>query len=162
MIGRGRLIHKFKAEIARLDTAATETAGGFDHDFKTVKTVYNQGVRESMRKEKDPIRVLCQIEPTTWEDQRQTEAGNAPSTMITLCFLYVTLERMGLVDPTTKNPLLNENDRLVAIYDKKDKLVQTMPPHVYARRVDLGSGWLGDKRNILLVTFESRAQGLAG
>jgi len=161
VIPRGRPIHPFLAEIAQLDTAATEANGGYDPDFKTLKTSYPQGVRTSSRRELPPIKVRCQVEPTITEDQRQTEAGNSPATMITLCFHYRDLEKMQLVD-ADGNPKIHTDDRLVAIYEMNGKLVQKLPPHVYARRPDLGSGWLRNKRNILLVTFENRAQGLTG
>lgn len=157
---RGRLINPILAELARLDTSTTETSGGYDPDFKSLKTTYPQGVRTSSRKELAPIRVRCQVEPAAWEAQRQTDAGNSPSTLLVLCFHYVDLERASLID-AHGDPLIRVNDRVLALYTTRGALVQRCSERgFYATKVDLGSGWLSAKRNILLVTFENRAQGL--
>jgi len=173
---RGKLINPFLAELARLDTAATaadpDGAGaldsGYDDDFREVVRVSDGGVTEagvSARKEKTSILVPCQVETEDAFDQmRMFASGNIPQFQIALCFHFRDLEEMGLVDSVTGLPLIRVNDRLVAIRKcPSGDLIQTVPdpPGLYATEPQPRSfGLSGGERNLLLVTFEDREQGL--
>jgi hypothetical protein len=170
---RGRLINPFLAEIAQLDTAATaadpDGAGpgvsGYDPDFKeTVILGTPGGERLDARKEKPPIRVPCQVEVGAFEALQQLAAGNSPNSRIVLVFHFRDLERMGLVDTATGEPLLRINDRLVAIHRMDGVLVQAVrtPPRLYATEVQPQSFGLGLSRNLLLVTFDEREVAVRG
>jgi len=157
---RGRLIRWFIAEIAQLDTAATAAAGGYDEVFRTMNVTMQDGVRNNGRKEK-LIRLRCQVEPADNERQHQAPHGDIPVRKMDLVFLIPDLEQLGLVDPTTGDPLLRKNDRLVALYTKTCKLVQAFgdPPGMYAQHVDARAYGLGSMRNLVVVTFQDRPQG---
>jgi hypothetical protein len=166
---RGRLINPFLAEIAQLDTAATATdpdgpgplTTGYDPDFKETVVLPASG---DARREKPPLRVLCQVEVGTFEALQQLATGNSPNSKVTLVFHFRDLERMGLVDPATGDALVRVNDRLAAIRDLGGNLVQAIrtPPGLYATEVQPQSFGLGLCRNLLLVTFEERELGVRG
>lgn len=161
---RGRLICPLIAEIARLDTSGTANAGGYDADFRSTKTTYPGGVRTSSRVELAPVQVFCQVELATWERQQQQAAGNQPDSGLTLVFHYRELERRGLVDPATSEALFRVNDRLVRLLDRRtgnaNELVRVAAGGLYATQVSPAGAGLGGRRNLLLVTFDDRAQGL--
>lgn len=169
---RGRLIHAFLAEIARLDTVATaadpDGAGplttGYDPDFKETVVLEDAGVRRDARREMAPILVRCQVEVGAFEALQQLASGTSPSSQVTLVFHFRDLERMGLVDPASGDSLLRVNDRLVAIRDLAGALVQAVRsrPGLYATEVQPQSFGLGRSRNLLLVTFQERDLGVRG
>lgn len=159
---RGRLILPFEASIAQLDTAATEAAGNYDTVWRTMKpSLTPGGERDTGRREKAPIRLRCQVEPSSHEAQAQGPGGDLARTSISLAFHFRDLEKLSLVDPVTGDPLLRKNDRLVAIYDKHGALVQTFayPPGVFCVQSQPREYGLGSKRNILLMIFQDRPQG---
>ena len=172
---RGRLIFKFLAELARLDTAATATTdpdgagpltGGYDPDFKESVLVDtdDDGIGERVRQELPPVRVPCQVETKAFEELRMLASGNAPNTRFDLVFHFKNLEQLGLVDSATGDALLRPGDRLVAIRDLCGDLVQEIrtPPGVYiteSRPIGFGLNLARPSRNLLLVTFEDRMQG---
>lgn len=159
---RGRLICKFLAELARLNTQGTANASGYDPDFRTTKVTYPGGVRTSSRVELPSVKLPCQVEDNLWGTQRQTAAGNAPDTKLVLVFHFRDLERLSLVDPATGDALIRVNDRLVGIYDYNTQaLIQIVRPdtQVFATEVKPVFG-LGMKRNLLIVTFDERSKGL--
>ncbi len=161
---RGRLICPLVAEVARLDTDATAASGGLDPDFRTTRVTYPGGVRTSSRKEHDVIRVPAQVELGSWEQQQQQAAGNQPDSRVTLVFHYRDLERLGLVDPVTRKALIRVNDRLVQLLERRTGLPTDAVPiaagGLYATQVAPGGAGLGGKRNLLVVTFDDRPQGL--
>lgn len=167
---RGRLIFPFLAEIARLDTAATashDPAGpqesGYDPDFKetVLEDTDSDGLGTDVRKEMEPVRIPAQVEVQAFEALQESFSGNMPDADITLVFHFDDLERLGLVDPSTGEPLIRPNDRLVAIFDKQGSLVQEVrtPPGLYATEVKPTGFGLGHARNLLLVSFNDREQG---
>lgn len=168
---RGRLIFPFLAEIKQLDTTATDAApgpgpdppSGYDTDFRETVKVAQPGeqVGADARKEKDAIRVKCQVAPESHDALQQFQSGAVPSSEINLTFHYRDLERAGLVDSATGEALLRANDRLVAIRDLRGELVQAIrtPPGLYALEIRPVSYGLGRKRNLLMVRFEDREQG---
>ncbi|HHH27240.1 MAG TPA: hypothetical protein ENK57_02670 [Polyangiaceae bacterium] len=169
---RGRLIFPFLAELFRLDTQAMATVdpdgpgplqGGYDADFKEPVLVdqNDDGVGERVGQEHAPARVPCQVDTKAFEELRMFASGNAPRSRIDLVFHFKDLERLGLVDPGTGDALLRPGDRLGAIYDKADALVQQVrtPPGLYvteSRPIGFGLNMARPHRNLLLVTFEDR------
>lgn len=165
---RGRLINPFLAEIAQLDTVATEAdpdgegplVSGYDDDFKETAIVGTAlQPRADTRKEKPLLRVPCQVEVSTLETLEQLSAGASPSSRVTLVFHFEHLEQAGLVHEATGTALIRVNDRLVAIYSCDGELVHSVrtPPGLYAIEVQPQSFGLGLSRNLLLVTFQERA-----
>lgn len=157
LTARGRLICPLVVELARLDTDATRAAGGYDTTFKTMKP----GVA---RRELPVVRLRAQVEMGKWEGQNQTQAGNVPDSRLTLAFHFRDLEAAGLVDLATGDAKIRVGDRLVAIYDRtgtvKDATVKTANGGLYATEVQHAGLGLGGRRNLLVVVFDERPQGL--
>ncbi len=142
---RGRLINPMLCELAQIDTVNTT----FDPDFR--EPVADQ------RTEKAAIKVPAQIEPEQFEALQQMLAGNMPASKFVLCFHFKDLEDMGLV-AADGVAAIQQGDRLVAIRDEFDNLVQAIrnPPGLFVTAATPGFAWLGKQRNLLLVTFEAR------
>lgn len=164
---RGRLIFPFIAVIRRLDTSATEAVagGGYDPDFRTTKRTYpgNIGARESTRRELAPVQVRCQVEMGRWEAQRQVASGNAPDTQLTTVIHFRELEGLGLVHTATGDALFRVGDRLESILRLRDgALVQAvrLPQSLYATEVQPAAFGIGRERNLLVITWDERPQGL--
>lgn len=157
---RVRLINPFSAEIARLDTFATEQGDpGYNKTFgePRVKTV--DGVRVEGRKEKPSIFIPVQVEDRTWEAMKMMDAGNSPDIGIGLVAHYADLEAADLVDCVTGKVALNVNDRLVALRDKHGRIVSIVrtPPGLYCVEARPMSYGIGGTLNLLLLLFEARA-----
>jgi hypothetical protein len=162
-MNRGRLICPFLATIYRLDTRAIETADGYDPDFRTTKHAYpgNVGARTSSRREFPPVDLRCQVEVGRWEGQRQMASGNAPESQLTLVFHFAELEDRGLVDAATGEALIRVNDRLSALKRLDGALVQKIPaPGLFATEPQIGGLGIAGRRNLLIVSFDVRPQGL--
>ncbi len=161
---RGRLICPLIAEIARIDTTATAEAGGYDPVFRTPRLSYPGGVRTKATLYMDPVRVPAQVGTDAWEDQRQQPAGNAPGSRLMLVMHYRDLERLGLVDATTREALFRVDDRLLQLYERRSGRptdhVRPEAGGLYAVQVSPAGQGLGGCRNLLVVTFQERAQGL--
>jgi len=156
---RGRLIHPLVAEIEQLDTAATAAASGFDPVWKTPTTTYPGGARTKGQVYKAPIRLRCQVEQIQETAQQRTSAGNVPDSRLILVFHYADLLAGGMVGPD-RRALLRVNDRLIALYTRVGELEKAYDPKLYATEVlDAGHG-LGGRRNLLLVTFDDRPEGV--
>ena len=169
---RGRLIFPFLAELHKLDTRTSAEAdpdgagplqGGYDSDFKEPVAVDGDGdgIGERIRREHPPVLVPCQVEPDVFERLRMLPSGNAPRSSIDLVFHFKDLERLGLVDPETGDALVRPGDRLAAIRDAADELVQAVrtPPGLYvteARLAGFGLGRSKPSRNLLIVSFTDR------
>lgn len=163
---RGRVIFAFSAVLFRLDTAGTAASPGYDPDFReprlTGTEVGRPGARA--RAELPPVRVPCQVEPDAWESLLQTASGRSPASDIALVFHFRDLERLGLVELTTGEPLIRVGDRLGAIHDRAGALICAVatPPGLYlveARPIGFGLGLLRSHRNLLHCRFESRLVG---
>lgn len=168
---RGRLIHPFIAELARLDTAGTAAdpdaggplVSGYDDDFREVVKLPGTGL--SARKELPAIFVPCQPEIGTFEQLQQLASGAAPNAQLKLVFHFADLETMGLVDAATGEALIRNNDRLVSIRRFSDntliQAIKTSTGGLFVTEVQPQSfGLSGGERNLLLCTFEEREQGL--
>ena len=169
---RGRLIFAFLAEVARLDTLAIAqvdpdgpgpSTSGYDPDFKESVLVDadDDGIGERVRKEHPPVRLRCQVEPEAFEELHMFASGNAPHSRIVLVFHFRDLEQQGLVDAATGDALIRPGDRLAAIYDLNQVLVQAIrnPPGLFvteARPIGFGLNLAKPSRNLLLVSFSNR------
>lgn len=155
---RGQLICPLQIELARLDTNTTAAGGaGYDKDFRTL-VPSGPG-----RKELPVIRLFAQVEMSKWEGQNQLQAGNQPDSKLTLVFHYRELERKGLVD-TAGKAMIRVNDRLVAVYSRngviQEEFVRPEAGGLYATEVQPAGLGLAGRRNLLVVTFDERPQGL--
>lgn len=166
---RGRLINPFIAELAQLDTVATAAdpdaggvlTSGYDPIFKEPYKLPPSGT--DARKEKAVIFIPCQVEVNTWEMLQQIASGNLSPSSVKLVFHFSDLERMGLVG-NDGDALIRTGDRLVTIRKKSDNsVIQTIHPErgsLYCTEAQVQSfGLSGGARNLLVCTFEPRAQG---
>lgn len=157
MAYRGRLIVPFLVDLARLDTQLT----AYDDTFRTPRVRVIAGKRIETRTEQPILRVPCQVEPSDDKMQTQTPGGDAPSTSITLVFHFKTLEKMKLLDENGE-PTIRVNTRLAALRRKNGTLIRTYPekPGIFAVKVQSDGYGLGGERNLCLVLFTDRPQGL--
>lgn len=156
---RVRLVFPFLAEILRLDTVATQAAGGFDADFAAVNTKTVAGQRVVERVEKQPLRVRCQIEDEAFRSLRQMDAGNAPEAKLGVVLDKYLLDRDGLVDRKTGLVCFNVNDRLQAIRDMHGDLVHVVPTvegGLYCVEVRPISYGIGRRLDLILLRFNDR------
>jgi hypothetical protein len=162
---RGRLIQRFKAQIARLDTTATRSGGYYDDVFRevTMTDTDGDGIGEPQRQEHADDIVPCQVGSRAWEALQAHDLGNVPQTELILRFHFKDLERLSLVDATSGEALIHVGDRLVATLDyRTGEVVQAIrtPPGLYVQRAD-PSGWgismSRPRRNLLRVTWNERS-----
>lgn len=162
---RGRLIQRFKAEIARLDTVATEIAGQYDHDFREIKRsdATGDGIGTVQRQEHTAVILPCQVGSRTFEALQASDLGNAPQTELVLWLHFADLEEAGLVDATTGQPLIHVGDRIVSIRDYFDGsvvLAMRTPPGLYVEEAR-SSGWglnmARPQRNLLRLSLAERS-----
>ncbi len=165
---RGRLIYAFYAEVYPLDTQATAAdpdgsgplTSGYDDDFREpvkVSSPAGGGPGTTVRKEGTPRRLPCQIEVGSREKMQMFFSGNSPDARLILVCHYKDLERMGLVSSTTGQPLLQNELRLEAFYNKCGSLVEKVKKPLFCNQVESSSYGLGHSRNLLLLYFEERA-----
>ncbi len=159
MAYRGRLIHHLLAELRQLDTNVTATSGGYDANWKTPTVSYPGGVRTKGTAYKDPIRLRCQVEQVQEAGQQRSQTGDVPDSRIVLVFHYVDLLAVSLVGPDGR-AMIRPNDKLVALYTKAGALEKTFTPELFAVEVLDGGHGLGGRRNLALVTFADRPQGV--
>lgn len=168
---RGRLIFPFTASIARLSPAGTRAdpdgagplTSGYNPVFREPRILENGGqVGTLARVELAAVKVPCQVEREHNKhppELRMHPGGNTPRARLILVFHFQDLERLGLVDATTKEPLIQLGDRLVAIYDRAGTtLVETYPnpPGHFCIESQSGGFGFSTHRNLLLCTFEDR------
>lgn len=156
---RGRLIRPFLVEIEQLDTAQTQAAGGYDPVMRTVRTEYGpDGQRVKGARYKAPIRLEAQIEDRTHRMQQQTPSGNLPRSNYVLVSHFTELEQRGFLTDKGE-PTIKVNDRLIAIYDVAEQLVQTFEPKLYMTEARTSGFGIGSARNLFIMTFADRPQG---
>lgn len=159
---QGRLIQRFVAEIARLDTKSIADAGDYDEVFREVisEDTNGDGLGESQRKEFSPIEIDCQVKSDAWEALRANRLGNNFDTSITLVFHARDLRNQSLVSADGQ-PLIHTGDRLISLKDIFGNIVHTVrtPPGLYV--IDStprghGISMFAPTWNLLYVTFEPR------
>jgi hypothetical protein len=170
---RGKLIHPQLAEIFQLDTvltaADTDGAGpltsGYDPFLREpikAQAASGEGPGVTQRKEKSTLRVKCQVEISTYDRLRPTFQGNDPDADLAVVFHFKDLEKAGLVDAHGE-PAFRIGDRLNAFYTWRPvKLIWTLRPSLFVKEVQPQSlGLTSRTRNLLVVTFGSRQQGIS-
>lgn len=172
---RGQLIFPFIVELGLLDTAATAAdpdgvgplASGYDDEFR--ETVIRSGVGsvrgESARVERVQ-RFFAQVEDDAQGSLSMGASGNMPVSRITLVFHYEDLEALGAVQSPAGKPIIKApGARLISIRNPDTgELIERYdsPPGFWATEAKSGGFGLGPNRNLLIVVFQERAQGILG
>jgi hypothetical protein len=141
--------------IYRLDIQATwaEDPPGAAHD-KGYDPILGEPVisrgdaasrpRTVPRKEHPPIRVPCQKETVKDEELNMATTGDDPLSTIRFVAHRADLERLGLLDPTTRNCVLKKGDRISHLERKgTGVMVKQYQKPLYVYRVDDGSDGFG-------------------
>jgi hypothetical protein len=155
---RGRLVFAFLAELAQLDTVATEGAG-YNPKLHELRVSYDPaGNRTTTRRE--TLRTFrAQVETQTFDALRVTQLANAPVTQLVLIAHMRDLEIAGLVDEEGR-ALVRVNDRVVRIR-AMDGVAQHFfpnPPGVFITEVGPAGFGYGGRRNLLVMRLADRAQ----
>jgi hypothetical protein len=156
---RVHLIRPMIVAIRQLDTAATRAQGGYDSEFGAINVGVDAAGRRVVERAEGPeLRLRGQIEDQTMNALRMFNAGNSPEAKLAVTFSYRDLEDRGLVNPVSKQPSLNVNDRLVAIYSPAGELVLRLRDGgLYAVEVRPAGLALGGGVGIVVVRFNDRA-----
>jgi len=168
---RGRLIFPFIVELEQLDTEAMshdpdgdgDKTSGYDSVFREPISVTEDSddiVGKAYRVDRC-TRVRCQIEDQEFEAIRQVLGGTSPDSAITLVFHFKDLEAANLVDDNGR-ATVRVNDRLAKIYDRNEQLIETIrnPPGLFVTSATSAGFGLGKHRNLLIVKFGEREQGI--
>lgn len=150
MLGRGDLIHPQRARIERLDTLASKAA-------------FNP-ILKGPRPEQDPtympaVDVRCQVEQGQDAVQVRSPMGDIPTSQIKLILHYRDLERMGLVD-ANGGASFRKGDRLVALLTRRGAIERFYSPPLYCTAVEDGGHGRGGRRNLCVLSYENRPQGI--
>lgn len=172
---RGRLIFPFTVRLAQLDTEATaadpDGAGpltsGYDDDFREPVRVTQsttdpagdlKGIANRVEKFVD---VRAQIETEVFEQLQQVIGGASPGSRFVIVLHYKDLEDSDMIGEDGQ-ATIRHNDRLDRIIDGcENEFVFRNPPGLFVTQVMPGGFGLGPNRNLLIVTFEERDQGVA-
>lgn len=121
----GLLLEKVVAVVHRLDITSTrafdppgtQLSSGYSSAFRepVVFDDATTGTRESARRESSAVRVPCQLETRTFEELRQELGGDVPTTALVMVTHRRDLERLELIDTTSRAPLIRVGDRVSAI-----------------------------------------------
>lgn len=155
------LIQPFLLEICQLDTAMTRAAGpGVDDDFQEPIVASIAGRRVVGRYEKAPIFIRVQVEEQAMDQLNAVSSGNTAEAQVAFIAHQRDLRLAGLIRDDGKS-VFNVGDRANAIYTTRRKLVHMIPtpPGLYCVEVRPTSYGLDRSLNLLLLRFESRAQG---
>jgi len=162
LLTRGRLINKFIAVIARLDTEATANVagGGYDDVFDAVKPV-SDGTQlgASSRREMAEIRLHCQLDRRSWGERTVDRGGGQTRSDIVVTLFWEEMENQGLIDANSE-PLLKQGDRFVRIETLKGQIEATFKPDPgmlfdELERAGHGLDPFGTPRTNLLYVFAS-------
>ncbi len=163
---RGRLIFPKLAEIARLDTAAVEAAGDYDHVFGEIRASNENrpGASRSVPRAEVLARAQAQVETDSFQRIMMGGLGQVPNSRMVLVFLASELEELGFVDATTRKPIFKPTDRLAAVYELDGTtliLRVEEDPGLFATHVQpTGFGFGAGGYNLVEVTFEARPDGI--
>lgn len=160
IITRGRLINKFVAVIARLDTATTAAVpgGGYDPEFDTAIPVQDGSqLGAPSRREMADLRINCQLDRKSWGEQNLGRGGRQIVADIVLTLHWPDLENLGLIG-TDGEPTLKKGDRIVRIETVKGAVEATFdnPPGMFItdfERAGHGQAPFGTPRTNLLYTY---------
>ena len=157
---RGRLINKFVAVFARLDTAATAAVvgGGYDPEFDAVVPVQDgTQLGSTSRREMAELRINCQLDRKNWGEQNLGRGGRQIVADIVVVLHWPDLEKLGLID-TDGEPTLKKGDRLARIETLKGNVEATFdnPPGMFItdfERAGHGQAPFGTPRTNLLYVY---------
>ncbi len=170
---RGRLIFPFVVELAQLDTVAMardpdgpgEKTSGYDLDFREPVIIAKDAddVKGDALREERCTRVRCQIEDDVFDAVRQVLGGTSPDSQIRLVIHFSELEERNLLDDNGR-PMIRLHDRLSAIYDCDENLIERIPdpPGLFVNDVTPAGFGLGRQRNLLIVGLKERELGVQG
>ncbi len=165
---RGRLIFPFIAEIVQLDTVATAAdpdaggplTSGYDDVFRELVKLPDG---TDARVDTASVRIPCQVEVETYEQQLMRRSGGDNNAVIRLVFHFEDLENMGLVDLSTGLSKIKVNDRPLALYHQFDgSLAQKLDGFYITEAQPQSFGLTGLRRNLLVCTCQGRDQGYSG
>jgi len=97
-----------------LDTAATKGADGYDEDFRE-PIVTGSTTRTAATQYKSVVRVPCQVEPIKHEELEQMVQGDTPLFQFRLVLHRADLDRLALIDSSTRQLQIRVNDKVTAI-----------------------------------------------
>lgn len=163
---RGRLHHKFYAEIAMLAAAQTRSVdpdgagpltGGFDDDFDEILVFTQAGSRQEARRDAESVFVPCNVKTEDWEALQQFMSGNVPNSQLVLIIHRKDLEGMELINVDRGEPLIRVNDRILSFRDENHRILyqprapfyvtEVRPEFGIARTPDLFNVTLQDREN---------------
>ena len=114
---RGRLIQRMVCVLRQLDAVETDavTGGGFDDVWRSLRPV-DDGTQEgaSTRREKDAVRLRCQLARRTWGTVGYSTGGVEKISDIKVITFWPDLESAGLID-SDGQPTIAAGDRIEAI-----------------------------------------------
>lgn len=167
------VLNTVAAVLHRLDVAATRAvdppgadAAGYD-DLWDEPRVYDDAVtsaRTSTRRELAAVRVPCQVETFTEQRLRETLGGDAQASNVVLVMHRRDLDRLGLIDATTRDVLIRPRDRISTLerINRPGTVVRTLGPDaagLHVLEVRGGSWGLGpDGHDLELVFLQDRPQ----
>lgn len=156
MAYRGRLIFPVIARIAPVAPAATT----YDDDFREpVRDPDGSQLGLPGRQEGDVVDVLAQVEDQSWDALQVLRGGDSPLGEIRVVVHRLDLQRAGLLDVATNEPIVpRKGDRLVSIHRKSSlELIHAVPtpPGLYCVEVRPNMGLAGDG-NLLVAEFRTR------
>ena len=162
---RGRLIHRFKADIRRLDLVATGNVAGYDRDFREPKRVSGTAPEgEASRVEMDALLIPCQYEKVRFRDPQRTPDGNNPQSMIEIIVHRRDLQRLALMNDNGV-PTLRAMDRIDAIYEWDGTTVvqdfSSFPTYIDKIEPEGATGVRRGKQNLFVITVTNVQRGIA-
>jgi hypothetical protein len=174
-LARGRLLRPALLEIERVDVTATRAASGYDDQLAQPRVtpasnplaVPSKGAPrgEPATVYMLPVRVRAQVEVglrgLAINGLSMVQTGNQPKFKIDTVMHFEELEDAGLID-AQGHPSFRTGDRLTKILHAITGELIEETPDAYAVAIDSKSFGLGGAdRNLLVITFESRAKGAA-
>ena len=127
------VIHRVNPSASKNLQPYTGQESGYDPDFKEpivfddVPDFGDEPKRATGLVELPPLRVPCQVEPINVDALNQTAAGDMPRSSLQLVVHRADLERLKLIEPSTREVAINVNDRVSGIE-------QPGRPNVYTQK----------------------------
>lgn len=162
---RGRLHHKFFAEIAQLDAVHTRAddpdgagplTGGYDDDFDEILVFTTPaGVREEARVDEPSVFIPCNVASESWEALAQMAAGNSPQSKVEIIVHRRDLEAMDLINGDTGELLIRTSDKLVSLRDECKRYVYLFRAPLFVVQVAPSFG-IGTTPDLFTLSIDNR------
>lgn len=165
------VIHRLNQSASKDLRPYSGQTSGYDPDFKEpivfddVPNFGEESYRSSGRVELPPLRVPCQVEPINVDSLNQTAAGDMPRSSLQLVVHRMDLERLGLIDPSTREVAIHVNDRVSGIEQpgRPNVYTQKFPePGLFVTEVEpasFGFGPEGYDLHLIQIGERERAMG---